>query len=207
MFLDSYAISLAVFLLVTINVCIDQNYRLLELGAAVDNVSRGRLIWFYFSATFLYLFFTILALFLIFALITVIIVVIIGIISIVKSGGEMNKGASKDEILKNMSAGIIKAISKYVKSNIEYIYSFLVDTNALIGFLVIFPIFVLIFILAFALSIYQPTTTTSTEDDESSPKSLVMKTLHHYLYYLFVVFLLGCILFVVYQHFMSSVKP
>ena len=41
--LDPYTISLAAFVLVAINTCIDLNSKLIELGSSVDNVSRGRL--------------------------------------------------------------------------------------------------------------------------------------------------------------------
>jgi hypothetical protein len=112
------------------------------------------------------------------------------------------KGKSKEDVLKTMQTGIIAAISKYMKSNIEYIYTFVIDMNALMGFLIVFPIFMLILISAFALSVYQPTMASPTTDDEDGPKnSVVMTTLHHYLYYLFVVSLIGVAMFVIYKHF------
>lgn len=205
--LDPYTVSVITFCLVTINALIEVNYRLIELGAAVNNVSRGRLIWFYFSATFSYLIRTVLGMFVIFVLITIIIVVIIGIFSIVKSSGELQKGTSKDDILKNMSALIIAAISKYVKIVIDLIYTFLVDKDALIGFLVVFPIFILIFIMAYGLTLYQPVASATSPDNQDGEggnnKSASMMTFHHYLYFLFVVFLIGTILFILYQHFMD----
>jgi hypothetical protein len=112
------------------------------------------------------------------------------------------KGKSKEDVLKTMQTGIIAAISKYMKSNIEYIYTFVIDMNALMGFLIVFPIFMLILISAFAFSVYQPTMASPTTDDEDGPKnSVVMTTLHHYLYYLFVVSLIGVAMFVIYKHF------
>ena len=131
-----------------------------------------------------------------------IIVVIIGIFSIIKGNSSLMKGKSKEDVLKTMQTGIIAAISKYMKSNIEYIYTFVIDMNALMGFLIVFPIFMLILISAFALSVYQPTMASPTTDDEDGPKnSVVMTTLHHYLYYLFVVSLIGVAMFVIYKHF------
>lgn len=205
--LDPYMVSLITFCLVTINTLIEVNYRLIELGAAVNDVSRGRLIWFYFSATFSYIVRTVLGMFVIFVLITVIIVVIIGIFSIVKSSGELQKGTSKEDVLKNMSSVIIKAISKYIKIVIDLIYTFLVDKDALIGFLVIFPVFMLIFMFAYGMSLYQPVSSPSSPDNEDGEagnnKSSTMITFHHYLYFLFVVFLMGTVCFILYQHYMD----
>lgn len=201
--LDHYVVSLITFLLVTINSCIDLNGRLIELGSAVDNVSRGRLIWFYFSATFSYIQKTIIGMFVIFVLITLIIVIIIGIFSIIKSGGQLKKGASKDDVMQKMTSEIFAAISKYVKSNIEYIFTYLITMDAFIGFFVIFPLFMFIFITAYALSVYQPTVAEVSED-EGPKKSLVMSTVHYFLYYLFVCYLGGVILFVIYNYFMSQ---
>lgn len=200
--LDPYTISLVTFILVTINSCIDLNYRLLELGSAVDNVSRGRLIWFYFSATFSYIQRTIIGMFVIFVLITLIVVIIIGIFSIIKSGGQLKKGASKDDVMQQMTTEIFAAISKYVKFNIDYIFTYLINMDAFIGFFVILPLFMFLFITAFALSVYQPTIAALAED-EGPKKSIVMATYHHYLYYIFIAYLSGIIFFVIYNYFMT----
>lgn len=207
-YLDPYAISLMLFILVTINTCVDLNFRLIEMGTTVNNVSRGRLLWFYFSASYTYILKTIIALFVIFALITVTVVIIVAIIYIIKSAGSvMSKGNSKDQILSNLSQGIIGAISKYAKFNIEFVFKFLMNSDALIGFFVILPMFMLVFMAAFAFSLYQPTTAiTSDNPDDGPKKSMVMATYHHYLYYIFAVFVTGVILFVVYQNIMGNMK-
>lgn len=202
-FISQYEISLATFILVTINSCIDLNFRLMELGSAVDNVSRGRLIWFYFSATFSYILKTIIGMFVVFILITVIIVIIIGIFSIIKSGGQLKKGVSKDDVMQKMTSEIFAAISKYVRFNIDYIFASIMNQDAFIGLFIVFPLFMFIFISAFAMSVYQPTIAAVSDDDDGPKKSIVMTTYHHYLYYLFVSYLFGVILFIIYNHYMT----
>lgn len=199
--LDPYTISLVTFILVTINSCIDINYRLIELGSMVDNVSRGRLMWFYFSATFSYIQRTIIGMFVVFVLITVIIVIVIGIFSIVKSGSQIKNGKSKDDIMQTMTSDVFAAVSKYVRFTLDYIFKYLANMDSFICFFVIFPIFILILITAFALSVYQPT---SAIESDSSKKNVIMTTLHHYLYFLFVSCLLSIIIFVMYHYIVSN---
>uniref|UniRef100_A0A6C0BGI5 Uncharacterized protein n=1 Tax=viral metagenome TaxID=1070528 RepID=A0A6C0BGI5_9ZZZZ len=198
---DPYTISLLLFTLVTINACIDVNTRLIELGSLNTYISRGRLMWYYFTATFSYILKTIVALFVIFCMISIIIVIIVGILSMIKSGAEIssNKATSKDAIMGAMKATINAAITKYVRGNIDYMYTYLLNSRAIIIYFIIFPIFMLVLMTAFATSIYQPAVVNTDDEENASSTSLTTLTTHHYLYFMFVVFVMSMIIFIVYD--------
>lgn len=205
--LQPFIISLFAFILVSINTLLDVYTRLIALGTSEDNLSRPRLAWSYFSASFTYLLKVVIALFVLFAIVSLIGIIMASIFSIVSSGSKLKEGSSKDEILGSIITDIRHRANLTIKYNIDYFFSYILTKEAFIGFLVVFPIYMFIFMCAFALSVYQPTLP-SMVSEEGPKKSVIMSTLHRYIYYMFVIYVISVILFVVYTQVMGMfAKP
>lgn len=200
--LDPFFISMFLFVLVSINMLVEVNDRLRTLGAANDGVSRGRLLWFYFSAVYSYLLRCLIALFTIFILITVIIVIIIGIFHLMKGVKDfINKGESREEVMKKAMGALFATISKYVKGNIDYVYKFVMTSKVLGAFLVALPLFMLIFMIGYACTYYQPISTVPPDVPESELPVGYMNTNHQFLFYLLSMFIFGMIFYVIYEFY------
>lgn len=203
--IDPYMVSMFIFILMTINTCVDLNTRLIELGSTTNNITPQRLMWYYFSSTYSYIIKTIVSIFVIFALLTVIVVIIVAMFYLWKSGSTAKKGGGSADILKTIKGGIIDAITHYIKANVDFMYMFVMDPRAILSFFIIFPLFMFLFMNAFSLTIYKPTNVD--DEEEAMKKNSIMITTHHYLYYLFVVFVIGFIIYVIYEHFMTAGAP
>jgi hypothetical protein len=201
--IDPYLISMLVFILVSVNTCVDLNTRLIELGSTTNNISKTRLMWYYFSATYSYIIKTIVGIFVIFALITVITVLIVFMFYLFKTASAAKKGGGSADIMKNIKGSIIDAIMFYIKGNVNFMYMFATDPRAILSFFIIFPLFMFLFMNAFSMTVYKPTNVDN--EEEAMQKNAIMITTHHYLYYLFVVFLMGFIIYVIYEHMMAGI--
>lgn len=200
--MQPFVISLLAFVLVSINTLLDLYNRLIELGTSDDNLSRTRLSWSYFSASFTYILKVLVALFVMFAMVTLIAVIMTSIFSLVSSGNKLKQGSSKDEIIGAIIADARQRATLAVKYNIEYLFSYVLTREAFTGFLIVLPLYMFIFMAAFALSIYRPTLP-SVAQEEGPKKSIIMSTLHQYIYYLFVIYVFGVIIFVLYTYAMK----
>lgn len=176
---SAYSISCMLFFLVSINILIEVNTRLIELGST-SSVSKGRLTWYYFSSTYAYIIKVIAALFVILCLISIITIAVSNVVN----------QFSFTRFFGNASNSIIW--------NYGYVFSY--SSYSLREYFVLLPICALVIFMAFATSIYIPGPAPSRDDTSEGDelinnKTVINITTHNYLYFMFVLFVLVVFLF------------
>lgn len=190
------AISCQLFILFFIAHSIDFNTILKDFGVSSAPVNRGKLIYVYLFgyATFVMKFFLAYLLFSVMVLVIVIIftsLFSVILVNVVDQTGEIER---------------IKAIIKIAMVNMgRFLIGFISMHQFFLVFLVMIPVFLLIFYLFFAVIIYQPKKLE--EDDENKAK--VMETNHIYLFFLFTSLAIMAIFYIVtvYNYEILSIKP
>ena len=193
---DPFATSMILYGLVSINSLVDVNYRLLELGAANLNTPKARFFWYYFSSSLSYFIRALFGLFVLILLVCIITAVITVIIKVF-AGVKHDNGPSANAIMNTMKSDLSRAVLDQVKKTADFImnvytiksdnkfmYKKLPDLIKL--FMLILPLFMLLMIASFAISLYTPII----NPDEESKKSSVMSTNHHYIYFMLVFFVI-----------------
>lgn len=192
---DPFATSMILYGLVSINSLVDVNYRLLELGAANLNTPKARFFWYYFSSSLSYFIRSLFGLFVLILLVCIITAIIAVIIKVFS--GVKDDGLSANAIMKNIKSDLSKAVLDQVKKTADFVmnvytiksdnkfmYKKLPDLIKL--FMIILPIFMVLMMASFAISLYKPIM----NPDEESKKSSVMSTNHHYIYFMLVFFVI-----------------
>ena len=194
--LDPYLISVIIFFFVSLNIISEVNTRLIELQAGAGNVTKVRLVWIYSSAAYSYIIKMFLAIFVIFGLLTVFTVLLVATMYVIR-GGSTN-GSSQSEITSNIKSSIMTAIQNSAMGNVQYMYKYLLDKQALLIYFFILPLIMFMISFAFAITIYKPSISFIDEDD--TPKqSIIMETFHHYLFYIFVSCIIGVSIYLLYN--------
>ena len=192
---DPFATSMILYSLVSINSLVDVNYRLLELGAANLNTPKARFFWYYFSSSLSYFIRALFGLFVLILLVCIIAAVITVMIKVF--AGTKDDGLSANAIMNTMKSDLSRAVLDQVKktanfimnvytikSDNKFMYKKLPDLIKL--FLLVLPLFMLLMMTSFAISLYTPIN----NPDEESKKSSVMSTNHHYIYFMLVFFVI-----------------
>lgn len=177
--IDPYYISLIVFIFVSLNVCVELNSSIMT--NYLSDVTRNKLTFVYGSSPLSYAFKVVRSIFTLFLLLTILVVLLIGTLNIIKG---------------SPNTTIMGMVSTYMKKMYFYMFTFCGEKQSIITFLVIFPFIMLFTSLAYALSLYKPTTT-FTDESELSKVSLILETNHHYLYFIFICSLMGVILYLI----------
>ena len=192
---DPFATSMILYSLVSINSLVDVNYRLLELGAANLNTPKARFFWYYFSSSFSYFIRSLFGLFVLILLVCIVTAIITVIIKVF--AGTKDDGPGANAIMQTMKTDLSRTVINQVKKTADFImnvytiksdnkfmYKKLPDLIKL--FMIILPIFMLLMMVSFAISLYTPII----NPDEENKKSSVMSTNHHFIYFMLVFFVI-----------------
>jgi hypothetical protein len=167
-------VSFVFFVLFFIAQSIDFNNVLKDFEVSNNVLEKGKLIYIYMSGYYIFIikfFIAFLTLALLVAIISIIIAGFVGVIS-VSTKRDVN-AADVSEVLISIKKGVANT-GKFVLSYMSLNHFFLI-------YLVIIPVFLLMFYLLFVLTLYEPKNIKSSDQDER-----IMGTQHAFFFYLYI---------------------
>lgn len=189
----SYTTSFILFIFISLNTCVDLNQTVLHSINLIDNVSKPQFAWTYISLAFTYLIKVILSTFIIFALLSIFTIILTGSIKII--GGVISTGNSKDAIVDGIKKSVMGYIQKYTMANIHYMFDFIKEPQSLISFLIILPLFMMLMMIAFTMTVYIPSKH-YLDSEDTIKKDKILQTYHHYVYFVFSGCIIGIIIYI-----------
>lgn len=176
-------ISFIFFILFYIAQTLEFNNILQDFGLSDTVISKAKMIYVYLSGYFIFIvkfFIAFLVFVLLMAVITLILVAFINVI-INDTSSSFLKNATAEQIYVNSKRAFFTKLSEGLRSTGKYLLLFVALKQFFMIYLVVIPIFLFIFYLLFALTIYKPS---SIEEDTN--KERIMSTNHAYFFYLFI---------------------